>query len=154
MITGFGLLQIFNIAFSLSLTPYKMMMSPRLTLYTIIPIFVVFVIVCFGMAYMVKNTHLRMEALQRLSGRIISFSRAMPLSKAIISTAAEEKTDEENVNVYDYGLRISWVRLVMPLMGGMEQILKVVVLMAGGMLVIKTDFTIGQLTEFIPMLHC
>lgn len=152
MITGFGLLQIFNIAFSLSLTPYKMwMMSPRLTLYTIIPIFVVFVIVRFGMAYMVKNTHLRMEALQRLSGRIISFLSGNAVIKSYnIHRWAEEKTDEENVNVYDYGLRISWVRsFVMPLMGGMEQILKVVVLMAGGMLVIKTDFTIGQLTEFI-----
>ncbi len=152
MITGFGLLQIFNIIFSLSLTPYKMwMMSPKLTVFTIIPILVVFVIVRFGMSYMVKNTHLRMEALQRLSGKIISFLSGNAVIKSYsIHRWAEEKTDEENVNVYDYGLKISWVRsFVMPLMGGMEQILKIVVLMAGGMLVIKTDFTIGQLTEFI-----
>lgn len=110
MITGFGLLQIVNIAFSLSVTPFKMWsMSPSLTLYTIIPIVIVFIIVRFGMAFMVRNTRLRMESLQSLSGRIISFLSGNGVIKSYnIHQWAEDKVEEENVKLFGFTMKISW----------------------------------------------
>ncbi len=152
MITGFGLLQIANILFSLSVTPYKMwMMSPTLTLYCILPIVVIFTIVRVGLVVMVKNTHLRMDALQRLSGKTVSFLSGNSVIKSYnIHKWAEDSVNEENVSLFGYTLKIAWIRsFVMPLLGNMEQVLKVVILMAGGLYVIQGNFTIGQLTEFI-----
>lgn len=152
MITGFGLLQIGNILFSLSVTPYKMWaMSPTLTLYCMVPLVVIFIIVRFGMVIMVKNTHLRMEALQRLSGRTVSFLSGNAVIKSYnIHHWAEDKVEEENVSLLGFTLKIAWIRsFIMPLLGSMEQVLKIVVLFAGGLLVIKGEFTIGQLTEYI-----
>ena len=152
MITGFGLLQIGNILFSLSVTPYKMWaMSPTLTLYCMVPLVVIFIIVRFGMVIMVKNTHLRMEALQRLSGRTVSFLSGNAVIKSYnIHHWAEGKVEEENVSLLGFTLKIAWIRsFIMPLLGSMEQVLKIVVLFAGGLLVISGEFTIGQLTEYI-----
>ena len=152
MITGFGLLQIGNILFSLSVTPYKMWaMSPTLTLYCMVPLVVIFIIVRFGMVTMVKNTHLRMEALQRLSGRTVSFLSGNAVIKSYnIHHWAEDKVEEENVSLLGFTLKIAWIRsFIMPLLGSMEQVLKIVVLFAGGLLVISGEFTIGQLTEYI-----
>lgn len=152
MITGFGLLQIGNILFSLSVTPYKMWaMSPTLTLYCMVPLVVIFIIVRFGMVIMVKNTHLRMEALQRLSGRTVSFLSGNAVIKSYnIHHWAEDKVEEENVSLLGFTLKIAWIRsFIMPLLGSMEQVLKIVVLFAGGLLVISGEFTIGQLTEYI-----
>lgn len=152
MITGFGLLQIGNILFSLSVTPYKMWaMSPTLTLYCMVPLVVIFFIVRFGMVIMVKNTHLRMEALQRLSGRTVSFLSGNAVIKSYnIHQWAEDKVEEENVSLLGFTLKIAWIRsFIMPLLGSMEQVLKIVVLFAGGLLVISGEFTIGQLTEYI-----
>jgi ATP-binding cassette, subfamily B, multidrug efflux pump len=152
MITGFGLLQIGNILFSLSVTPYKMWsMSPTLTLYCMVPLVVVFIIVRSGMVIMVKNTHLRMDALQRLSGKTVSFLSGNGVIKSYnIHKWAENQVEKENVSLFDYTLKISWVRsFVLPLLGSMEQILKIVVLFVGGLYVINGEFTIGELTEYI-----
>jgi ATP-binding cassette subfamily B multidrug efflux pump len=152
MITGFGLLQTGNIIFSLSLTPYKMWnLSPTLTLYCIIPMIVIFIIVRFGMVIMVKNTHRRMDTLQKLSGKTISFLSGNSVIKSyMIHRWAEEQVDKENNSLFQYTLKITWVRaFIMPLLGNMEQVLKIVVLLVGGMYVIEGKFTIGQLTEYI-----
>ncbi len=152
MITGFGLLQTGNIIFSLSLTPYKMWsLSPVLTLYCFIPMIIIFIIVRIGMVIMVKNTHLRMDALQNLSGKTISFLSGNSVIKSYnIHRWAEDKVDKDNVSLFKYTLKISWVRaFILPLLGNMEQVLKIVVLFVGGLFVIDNKFTIGQLTEYI-----
>lgn len=152
MITGFGLLQIGNILFSLSVTPYKMWaMSPKLTLYCIVPLVVVFFAVRIGMAIMVKNTRLSMEALQRLSGKTVSFLSGNGVIKSYnIHQWAENKVHKESVSLFGYTLKIAWIRsFVMPLLGSMEQILKIVALFVGGLFVINGEFTLGQLTAYI-----
>lgn len=152
MITGFGLLQTGNILFSLSLTPYKMWaLSPALTLYCIIPMVLIFIIVRVGMVIMVKNTHRRMDTLQQLSGKTISFLSGNNVIKSYnIHQWAEDQVEEENISLFNYTLKISFVRsFIIPLLGNLEQILKIVVLFAGGLFVIEGKFTIGQLTEYI-----
>lgn len=152
MISGFGLLQVGNILLSLSVTPYKMWgMSPTLTLYCIVPIVVIFVIVRIGLVVLVKNTRLRMDALQRLSGKTVSFLSGNGVIKSYnIHKWAGQQIQTENVSLFDYTMKISWIRsFVTPLLGSMEQILKIVILFFGGMFVINGEFTIGQLTEYI-----
>lgn len=152
MITGFGLLQTGNILFSLSLTPYKMWsLSPTLTLYCILPMVVVFAIVRVGMVVMVKNTHKRMDALQKLSGKTISFLSGNSVIKSYnIHQWAEDKVEKENISLFKYTMRITWVRsFIIPLLANLEQILKIVVLFIGGLYVINGEFTLGQLTEYI-----
>lgn len=152
MIAGFGILQTGNILFSLSVTPYKMWnMSPALTLYCIVPMVIIFIIVRFGMVIMVKNTHRRMDALQNLSGKTISFLSGNSVIKSYnIHKWAEEQVDKENVSLFNYTLKITWVRaFILPLLSNMEQVLKIVVLFVGGMFVIEGKFTIGELTEYI-----
>ncbi len=152
MITGFGMLQIGNILFSLSVTPYKMwQLSPTLTLYTVIPLVIVFIVVRFGMVIMVKNTRLQMNALQQLSGRIISYLSGTSVIKSYnMHQWAGEKVQEKNISLFNYTLKIAWVRsFIMPLLKNLEEILKIVVLLVGGLYVINGEFTIGQLTEYI-----
>ena len=152
MITGFGILQTGNILFSLSLTPYKMWnLSPSLTLYCVVPMVVVFIVVRVGLVIMVKNTHHRMDTLQQLSGRTISFLSGSSVIKSYnIYSWAEEQVQKENVSLFNYTLKIAWVRSFMiPLLANLEQILKIVVLFVGGLFVIEGKFTIGELTGYI-----
>lgn len=152
MITGFGILQIGNILLSLSLTPYMMWkLSPMLTLYCIIPMVVVFVIVRYGMKVMVKNTHARMDTLQKLSGKIISFLSGNSVIKSYnIYEHAENKVEKDNIDYYEATLKISWIRsFVIPLLGNLGQILKIIIFFVGGLYVITGKFTIGELTEYI-----
>jgi ATP-binding cassette subfamily B protein len=152
MITGFGLLQTGNILFSLSITPYKMWnLSPTLTLYCILPMLVIFAIVRVGIVVMVKNTHKRMDALQKLSGKTISFLSGNSVIKSYnIHQWAENKVEKENISLFKYTMRILWVRsFIIPLLANLEQILKIVVLFIGGLYVINGEFTLGQLTEYI-----
>lgn len=152
MITGFGMLQVGNIIFSLSLTPYKMwQLSPTLTLYSIVPMLIVFIIVRIGMAVMVKNTRLHMQTLQKLSGKTISFLSGNSVIKSYnIYDYAEQEVQKENVSLFRQTLNISWIRsFVLPLLSNLGQILKIIVLFVGGMYVINGQFTIGELTAYI-----
>lgn len=152
MITGFGMLQAGNIVFALSLTPYKMWeLSPALTLYCMIPMVIVFIIVRVGMAVMVRNTRHRMDTLQELSGRTISFLSGSSVIKSYnIHQWAEERVQQENVSLFRFTMRIAWIRsFIIPLLANLEQILKVVVLFIGGLFVIQNKFTIGELTGYI-----
>jgi len=152
MITGLGILQIGNILLSLSLTPYKMWkLSPMLTLYCIIPMVVVFIIVRIGMKVMVKNTRFRMNTLQKLSGKIISFLSGNSVIKSYhIYDHAEKEVQKENLSYYNATLKISWIRsFVLPLLSNLGQILKIIIFFVGGMYVIHGEFTIGELTEYI-----
>jgi len=152
MITGFGVLQIGNVLLSLSLTPWKMWeMSPSLTLYCVLPIIVVFIIVRIGIAVMVKNTYYRMDTLQKLSGKTISFLSGNSVIKSYnIYSYAEDEVQKENIALFDTTMKITWVRAyILPLLANLGQMLKIVVLLTGGIFVVNGEFTIGELTEYI-----
>ncbi len=152
MITGFGILQIVNIALSLSLTPYMMwVLSPSLTLYCVIPIIIIFFIVRFGMNIMVKYTHLQMNTLQSLSGNTISFLSGNNVIKSYnIYNYAEEKIESDNIKLFGQAMKIAWIRsFVMPLLQNLSQILKVLILFVGGLYVAYGQLSIGQLTAYI-----
>ncbi|MEJ2471186.1 MAG: ABC transporter ATP-binding protein [Desulfuromonadales bacterium] len=152
LICGFGLMQFFNIIASLSLTPYKMWeLSPRLTLYCVVPVFAVFLIVRIGMKVVVGHTKERMSRLQSLSAFIVSSLSGIDVIKNYgLSNWSEKEFARHNEGLLNQSLRISFVRsFLMPILINLENILKVLVLMVGGIYVIDGDFTIGEITAFI-----
>ncbi|MBC8259597.1 MAG: ABC transporter ATP-binding protein [SAR324 cluster bacterium] len=152
MICGFGLMQAFNITMALSLTPYKMwQLSPNLTLYCVIPILIVFTAVRLGMNVLVRNMRGRMESLQRLSGFTVSSLSAIDLIKnQSMREWSTKRFETENKDMLRRSMKIAWTRsFVMPMLGNLENFLKLLVLLVGGMMVIEENFSIGQLTAFI-----
>ena len=152
MICGFGLMQSFNITSALSMTPFKMwQLSPSLTLYCIIPIFLVFTAVRLGMRVLVRNMQARMESLQRLSGFTVSSLSAVDLIKSqTMRKWSKGRFENENQEMLRRSMKIAWTRsFVLPMLSNLEHFLKLLVLLVGGLMVIKAEFTIGQLTAFI-----
>lgn len=152
LICGFGMMQFFNIIASLSLTPYKMWeLSPRLTLYCVVPVLAVFVIVRIGMKVVVGHTRERMSRLQSLSAFIVSSLSGIDVIKNYgLAGWSEKEFAQHNQGLLNQSLRISFVRsFLMPILANLENILKVLVLMVGGLYVIQGDFTIGEITAFI-----
>ncbi len=152
LICGFGMMQMFNIAAALSLTPYKMwQLSPSLTLYIVIPILIVFVIIRVGMHFVTRNMRARMIALQELSGFVISSLSGIDIIKGFnLFDWNVAKLDQYNSRMLKLSLRISFFRsFLMPVLQNLENILKVIILSVGGYYVINAGFTIGELTAFI-----
>ena len=152
LICGFGLMQFFNIIASLSLTPYKMwQISPHLTLYCVVPVLVVFLIVRIGMKVVVGHTRERMTRLQSLSAFIVSSLSGIDVIKNYgLRTWSEQEFARHNQGLLNQSLRISFVRsFLMPILVNLENILKVLVLMVGGVYVIQGHLTIGEITAFI-----
>lgn len=152
LICGFGLMQFFNIVASLSLTPYKMWeLSPRLTLYCVVPVLAVFLIVRIGMKVVVGHTRERMTRLQSLSAFIVSSLSGIDVIKNYgLREWSEKEFARHNQGLLNQSLRISFVRsFLMPILINLENILKVLVLLVGGTYVIQGDFSIGEITAFI-----
>ena len=152
LICGFGMMQIFNILTALSLVPYNMwQLSKPLTLYCVIPIIGVFILVRFGMRYIVRYSRERMGILQDLSSFIVSSLSGVDVIKSYsFGNWISGKFEKHNRLLLDRSLRIAFVRsFLMPILTNLENILKVLILMVGGLLIIKHEFTIGELTAFI-----
>ena len=152
MICGFALMQSFNITTALSMTPYKMwQLSPSLTLYCIIPIVIVFTAVRLGMRVLVRNMRARMESLQRLSGFTVSSLSAIDIIKSqTMREWGRGRFENENQDMLRRSMKIALTRsFVLPMLSNLEYFLKLLVLLVGGLMVIKAEFTIGQLTAFI-----
>jgi len=155
MICGFGMMQLVNITTALSFAPYKMwQLSPDLTLYTIFPIILVFVIIRFSMHFVVRYTRTRMLTLQNLSGFIISSLTGIDVIKNFDIKGLNIKSfDNTNNELKDLSLKVSFLRaFFMPILHNLENILKVIILLIGGGMVIKSSLTIGELTAFMAYL--
>lgn len=155
MICGFGMMQIVNITTALSFAPFKMWkLSPELTLYTVLPIVIVFILVRLSMHFVVRYTRARMLALQQISGFIVSSLTGIDVIKNFnITTSNIKGFDENNNELKNYSLRVSFFRsFFMPILHNLENILKVIVLLFGGALVINSTLSIGELTAFIAYL--
>jgi ATP-binding cassette subfamily B multidrug efflux pump len=155
MICGFGMMQIVNISTALSFAPYKMwQLSPELTLYTVIPIVLVFALVRSAMHFVVRYTRARMLTLQQISAFIVSSLTGIDIIKNFsIKDTSIKSFEETNNQLRDYSLRVSFFRsFFMPVLHNLENILKVLVLLVGGSMVIRSDMSIGELTAFIAYL--
>ncbi len=155
MICGFGMMQVFNIITALSFAPFKMwQLSAELTLYTVLPIIVVFIIIRVSMHFVIRYTRERMLTLQKLSGFIVSSLSGIDVIKSYdITKLNEERFEKTNDEMKIQSLRISFFRsFFMPILQNLENILKVIILLVGGSMVIRASLTIGELTAFIAYL--
>ncbi|MDH5560102.1 MAG: ABC transporter ATP-binding protein/permease, partial [Deltaproteobacteria bacterium] len=152
LICGFGMMQFFNILTALSFTPYMMwVLSPTLTLYCVIPIVLIFLVVRISMHYIMIFSRKRMTKLQDLSSFIVTSLSGIDIIKNYsLSPWSQSVFQKQNSELLDYSLKISLLRsFIMPILQNLENLLKVLVLLVGGIYVIENDFTIGELTAFI-----
>lgn len=152
LICGFGMLQVFNLIFAFSLTPYKMWeLSPRLTLFCIIPVIIIFSLTQLSMKYFVKLTAQRMKKLQDFSGyTVASLSGTDVIRSYNMGKWAQDKFQSKNLGLLELILRISWIRsFFLPIFRNMDTILILLVLFFGGKMVIQSQFTIGEFTAFL-----
>ena len=152
MICGFGMMQIFNILTALSFTPYKMwQLSSTLTIYVILPIIIVFIVIRIGMYFIIRFTRDRMKALQDMSSFIVSSLAGIDVIKLFsMKSWSINHFEKHNRYLLKLSIKISFIRaFIIPLLQNLENILKVLILAVGGIYVIKSEFSIGDLTAFI-----
>jgi ATP-binding cassette subfamily B protein len=149
---GIVMLQIFQITFALSLTPlYMWRLSPSLTLYCIIPVVISFYIAHRAVDYLRKNARKRMEELQELSSGTVSFLSGAEVIKANgMESWASSEFDQYNQTLKKRSLGLTRVTtLVMPVINYTDRFMKALILAVGGLYVIKSSLTIGELTALL-----
>lgn len=151
-LAGIVMLQTFNVAFALSLTPLKMyQISPQLTLYCIVPVVVTFLIAHRAIAYLRQMMKLRMGELQTLSSNTVGFLSGVDVIKSHhIQGWAEDAFARDNQVIMERSLKLARIRtLVLPVIGYTDRILKVLILGVGGTYLIQQDLTLGELTALL-----
>ncbi|MEH6569694.1 MAG: ABC transporter ATP-binding protein [Halioglobus sp.] len=151
-LAGIVMLQVFNIAFALSLTPLKMyQISPSLTLYCIFPVLITFAIAHNGIAFMRRMMRIRMVELQEMSAKTVGFLSGIEVIRSHgIQPWAEEEFERENIKIRDRSLRLAKVRtVILPVIAYTDRLLKVMILAIGGGYLINAELSLGELTAFL-----
>ncbi|OMH36198.1 ABC transporter ATP-binding protein [Motiliproteus sp. MSK22-1] len=161
---GIGFLQLFNIVFSLSLTPIWMWdISPGLTLYSVIPIIVSFVFFRLGFKRLRALHADRMKRLQDLSEQLMNYLSGIDLIKnqQMDSWVARE-VEQVNERLFDCTMKITRIQtFVMPILDYANHFMKVLILGLGGYYLLQQQLTIGEITAFLsysvllalPLMH-
>ena len=151
-LAGIVMLQIFNVAFALSLTPLKMFqISPQLTLYCMLPVVVTFLIAHRAIAYMRQTMKKRMVELQTLSSSTVGFLSGVDVIKSHhIQGWAETAFGQDNQVILERSLTLAKIRTVLlPVIGYTDRILKVLILAVGGSYLIQQELSLGDLTALL-----
>jgi len=151
-LAGVVMLQVFNISFALSLTPYKMwQLSPYLTLYCMLPVVATFLVSHRAIGHMRRMMKIRMQELQVLSSHTVELLSGIEVIKSNrIQGWAKEKFAVDNDTLLQRSIRLAKIRtLVMPLLGYTDRIMKVLILAVGGSYVIQSELSLGELVAFL-----
>ena len=149
---GIGFLQLFNIVFALSLTPIWMwQISPKLTLYSVIPIAVAFVFFRMGFRHLRVLHTKRLLRLQDLSEQLMNYLSGIDLIKnQQMGPWVTEQIEEVNRKLYRTTMKITRIQtFVMPILDYANHIMKVLILGLGGYYVLQSELTIGEITAFL-----
>lgn len=149
---GVGMMNIFNILFTLSMTPLKMwQISPSLTLFCLLPVLVSFTIVNYAIKALRLLLNRRMQYLQELSTKTVNFLNGVDvIQSSQIQHWALGKFEQSNQDVLDISLQQLRIRtFIMPLLEYTESALKILILGVGGWYLIQSTMTLGQLTAFL-----
>ncbi|TCN12534.1 ATP-binding cassette subfamily B protein [Vibrio crassostreae] len=149
---GVGFLQFFNALLALSLTPlYMWRISPELTLYSIIPISIAFVIFRVGFKRM-KTLHLEhMKRLQNLSAQLMSYLSGIDLIKSQqMSPWVKAETEKLNQLLLECRLKITRIQVFfMPVLDYANDLMKIIILGLGGFMLMRQELTLGEITAFL-----
>jgi ATP-binding cassette subfamily B multidrug efflux pump len=147
-----GFLHVFNILFAFSLTPLWMwQISPKLTLYSIIPILIGFVFFRIGFRQLRQLQAQRLIKLQNLSEQLINYLSGIDLIKTEqMGLWASQKIENINHQLFLCTLQITRIQtFVMPIIDYANQLMKVLILGLGGYFVLQSELTIGEITAFL-----
>lgn len=152
LLFGVGFLQFFNALLALSLTPlYMWRISPELTLYSVIPISIAFVIFRVGFTRM-KTLHLEhMHRLQNLSAQMMNYLSGIDLIKSQ-NMSPWVKTEIEKLNQQLLRCRMRIMRIqvyFMPVLDYANDLMKVIILGLGGYMLMAQELTLGEITAFL-----
>ncbi|MCZ6842388.1 MAG: ABC transporter ATP-binding protein [SAR324 cluster bacterium] len=151
MMMGFGLLMMINSFATLSVAPlYMYQISPRLTLYVVLPIVGAFALLQFAIRRMRGFQLDQMDALQGLSDFTVESYNGIDVLKTYRAHRwAERKFGDLNERVRATALRMSIMRaFFMPILNHIVNGLKVMLVMAGGVMVIQGEMTIGAFMAY------
>lgn len=149
---GVGMMNIFNIMFTLSMTPLKMwQISPTLTLYCITPIIISFLIVNHAINLMRKLLKQRMLNLQSLSSQTVNFLNGVEVIKSHqIQPWVVNQFEQDNQAVLALSVKQLRIRsFFMPLLEYTDAGVKILILSLGGLMLIRSELTLGQITAFL-----
>ena len=152
LLCGFAVMQLFNICFAFTLTPLKMWhISHSLTLTCLVPILVIFVAVRISMQVIIKSMNQRQIELQELSETTLSCLAGIDIIKAYkMFDWALLKFQVKNINLQNLSTKIAFLRaFVFPLLGHLENILKIIILWSGTKMVINHELSAGQITAYM-----
>jgi ATP-binding cassette subfamily B protein len=149
---GVGFLQLFNTLLALSLTPLWMWrISPELTLYSVIPIIVAFVIFRIGFTKM-KDLHMeQMRRLQKYSSELMSYLSAIDLIKSQqMGTWVQAETDALNKKLLNCQMKLTRIQVFyMPVLDYANSVMKILILGLGGYMLMQQELTLGKITAFL-----
>ena len=152
LLFGVGFLQFFNALLALSLTPlYMWRISPELTMYSIIPISIAFVIFRVGFKRM-KTLHLEhMKRLQNLSAQLMSYLSGIDLIKSQqMSPWVKAETEKLNQRLLECRLKITRIQVFfMPVLDYANDLMKIIILGLGGFMLMRQQLTLGEITAFL-----
>ncbi|MEZ9243718.1 ABC transporter ATP-binding protein [Vibrio lentus] len=152
LLFGVGFLQFFNALLALSLTPlYMWRISPELTMYSIIPISIAFVIFRVGFKRM-KALHLEhMKRLQNLSAQLMSYLSGIDLIKSQqMSPWVKAETEKLNQLLLECRLKITRIQVFfMPVLDYANDLMKIIILGLGGFMLMRQELTLGEITAFL-----
>ena len=152
LLFGVGFLQFFNALLALSLTPlYMWRISPELTMYSIIPISIAFVIFRVGFKRM-KTLHLEhMKRLQNLSAQLMSYLSGIDLIKSQqMSPWVKAETEKLNQLLLECRLKITRIQVFfMPVLDYANDLMKIIILGLGGYMLMRQELTLGEITAFL-----
>jgi len=161
---GIGFLQLVNIIFALSLTPIWMWrISPKLTLYSLIPIVVAFVLFTYGFRKLRALHTLRQNRLQDLSEQLMNYLSGIDLIKnQQMGGWVSKEIEKVNAKLLDCTMQIARIQtFVMPILDYANHVMKVFILGIGGYFLMQQELTVGEITAFLsysvllalPLMH-
>ncbi|NOH78758.1 ABC transporter ATP-binding protein [Vibrio sp. RE86] len=149
---GVGFLQFFNALLALSLTPIWMWrISPELTLYSVIPILIAFVIFRVGFVRM-KTLHMEhMRRLQNLSAQMMSYLSGIDLIKSQqMSPWVRAETEKLNQLLLQCRMKITRIQVFfMPVLDYANNLMKILILGLGGYMLMNQELSLGEITAFL-----
>lgn len=147
-----GFLHVFNILFAFSLTPLWMwQISPRLTLYSVIPIIIGFVFFRIGFRQLRQLQAQRLTRLQDLSEKLMNYLSGIDLIKnQQMGPWASQKIEAVNQQLFVCTMQITRIQtFVLPIIDYANHLMKVLILGLGGYYVLQSELTIGEITAFL-----
>lgn len=152
LLFGLGFLQFFNATLALSLTPLWMWrISPELTLYSVVPILIAFVIFRMGFTRMKKLHMEHMSRLQNLSAQLMNYLTGIDLIKSQqMSPWVKEEIEQLNQLLLRCRMNITRIQVFfMPVLDYANDLMKIMILGFGGYMLMNQQLTLGEITAFL-----